>query len=82
MGRQIDQYDTSTTPPTPFPNSSHTLVNLFGQYSFDQWMVYGRVENLFADRYEPLIGYGAPGRTFTRLSARARSSGWKKGFKR
>jgi vitamin B12 transporter len=64
VSHQIDQYDSSTTPPTPFVNGSHTLVNLFGQYSFDQWSVYGRVENLFADHYEPLIGYGAPGRTF------------------
>jgi len=63
VGREIDQYDASTAPPTAFVNGSHTLVNLFGQYSFDQWSVYGRVENLFAQHYEPLIGYGAPGRT-------------------
>lgn len=63
VGKQIDQYDTSTVPVTAFTNGSHTLVNLFGQYSFDQWSLYGRVDNLFAEHYEPLIGYGAPGRT-------------------
>jgi vitamin B12 transporter len=64
VSHEIDQYDSSTVPPTAFVNGSHTLVNLFGQYGFDQWSVYGRVENLFAEHYEPLIGYGAPGRTF------------------
>ncbi len=63
VGREIDQYDSSTTPPTAFPNGGHTLVNLFGQYSFDQWSLFARVENLFGQHYEPLIGYGAPGRT-------------------
>ncbi len=63
VGREIDQYDSSTTPPTAFPNGGHTLVNLFGQYSFGQWSVFARVENLFGQHYEPLIGYGAPGRT-------------------
>jgi vitamin B12 transporter len=63
VGKQVDQYDMSTTPPTVFTNGSHTLVNLFGQYSFDQWSLYARVDNLFAEHYEPLVGYGAPGRT-------------------
>jgi vitamin B12 transporter len=63
VGKQVDQYDMSTTPPTVFTNGSHTLVNLFGQYSLDQWSLYARVDNLFAEHYEPLIGYGAPGRT-------------------
>lgn len=64
VGSQIDQYDTSTTPPTPFPNRGHTLVNLFGKYDFERWEIYARVENLFGQHYEPLIGYGAPGRTY------------------
>jgi vitamin B12 transporter len=63
VGKQIDQYDTSTVPVTAFTNGSHTLVNLFGQYGFGQWSLYARVGNLFAAHYEPLIGYGAPGRT-------------------
>jgi vitamin B12 transporter len=63
VSHEIDQYDSSTTPPTAFVNGGHTLFNLFGQYSFDRWSLYGRVENLFAEHYEPLIGYGAPGRT-------------------
>jgi len=63
VGKQIDQYDTSTVPVTAFTNGSRTLFNLFGQYSFDQWSLYGRVDNVFAEHYEPLIGYGAPGRT-------------------
>jgi len=62
VGNEIDQYDSSTTPPTPFPNGGHTLVNLFGQYNFEHWGLYARVENLFDRHYEPLIGYGAPGR--------------------
>jgi vitamin B12 transporter len=60
--KEIDQYDTSTTPPTAFVNGGHTLVNVFGQYNFDNWSIYARVENLFGERYEPLIGDGAPGR--------------------
>ncbi|HEY2034891.1 MAG TPA: TonB-dependent receptor [Rhizomicrobium sp.] len=64
VDRQIDQYDTSTVPPTAFFNGSHTTVNLLGHYDFDQWSLYGRVENLFAENYEPLLGYGAPGRTY------------------
>ncbi|HEY5338209.1 MAG TPA: TonB-dependent receptor [Rhizomicrobium sp.] len=62
VGREIDQYDTSTTPPTAFINGSHTPVNVFGQYNFDHWSVYARIENMFDQHYEPLLGYGAPGR--------------------
>jgi vitamin B12 transporter len=62
--REIDQYDTSTTPPTAFINGDHTVVGLFSEYKFDQWSVYGRIDNLFDQHYEPLIGYGAPGRAF------------------
>jgi vitamin B12 transporter len=61
-GREIDQYDTSTTPPTPFANGGHTLAGLFGEYKFDQWSVYARIDNLFGQHYEPLLGDGAPGR--------------------
>lgn len=45
------------------PLASHTLVNLFGAYPLSSNIdVYGRVENLFDVQYEPVAGYGAPGR--------------------
>jgi len=62
--REIDQYDTSTVPPTTFTNGGHTTVNITGHYDFDQWSLYGRVENLFDAHYEPVLGYGAPGRAY------------------
>jgi vitamin B12 transporter len=41
----------------------HTLFNLFGSYRLtDQYEAFARVENLFDDHYQPLLGYGAPGR--------------------
>jgi vitamin B12 transporter len=61
-GHEIDQYDTSTAPPTAYENGGHTLVGLFSEYKFDQWSVYARIDNLFDQHYEPLLGYGAPGR--------------------
>lgn len=64
VGNRIDQYDTSTSPPTPFRNGSYTLTNIFGEYDFGKWALYGRVENLFDTHYQPELGYGAPGRTF------------------
>lgn len=64
VGSRIDQYDTSTSPPTAFRNGSYTLANLFGEYDFGKWALYGRVENLFATHYQPELGYGAPGRAF------------------
>ena len=60
--REVDQYDATTSPPTAFVNGGHTLVDLFGQYSFDNWSLYARVENVLGQHYEPLLGYGAPGR--------------------
>jgi vitamin B12 transporter len=64
VDREIDQYDTSTVPPASFVNGSHTTVTLLGHYDFDQWSLYGRVENVFDERYEPVLGYGAPGRAY------------------
>jgi vitamin B12 transporter len=64
VDREIDQYDISTTPPTAFVNGSHTTANLYGHYDFDQWSLYGRVENVFGAHYEPVLGYGAPGRAY------------------
>jgi vitamin B12 transporter len=65
MGRRIDQYDTSTVPPTVYPDPAYMVANLFGEYRVNENLsVYGRIENLFAARYEPELGYGAPGRAF------------------
>ncbi|HEY1707033.1 MAG TPA: TonB-dependent receptor [Rhizomicrobium sp.] len=45
--------------------SSSTEANLFGSWQFvEHWQVYGRVDNLFDDRSEPVSGYGRPGRAF------------------
>jgi outer membrane cobalamin receptor len=38
------------------------LAGLFGEYKFDRWSVYTRIDNLFDQHYEPLLGDGAPGR--------------------
>jgi len=47
------------------PLAASTTVNLFGSYQWNaQLEVFGRVENLFDDRAEPVAGYGAPGRAF------------------
>lgn len=43
--------------------ASDTLVNLFASYALsDQLTFFARMENAFAIRYEPVAGYGAPGR--------------------
>ncbi len=45
------------------PLSDHTLFNLFGSYQLtEQWQLFARVENLLDKHYEPVSGYGAPGR--------------------
>ncbi len=45
------------------PLPGYTLVNLLGSYPVtENFSVFARVENLFNDRYEPVAGYGAPGR--------------------
>ncbi len=44
------------------PLNSNTQVNLFGSYELNaQWQLYGRVDNLFNDRTEEVLGYGVPG---------------------
>lgn len=41
----------------------YTLVNLYASYDVRKNVtLFGRVENLFDEQYEPAIGYGAPGR--------------------
>ena len=45
------------------PLPGYTLVNILGSYPLtDNFSLFGRIENLFNDRYEPVSGYGAPGR--------------------
>ena len=64
-GQRVDQYDSSSTPPTAFLDKPYTVANLFAQYRVtENWSVFGRVENLFGAHYEPELGYGADGRAF------------------
>ncbi|HUJ03243.1 MAG TPA: hypothetical protein VLW75_06375, partial [Rhizomicrobium sp.] len=71
VGNRIDQYDTSVSPAVPFRNGGYTLANVFGEYDFGRFALYGRVENLFGARYLPELGYGAAGRAFY-IGVRAR----------
>ncbi len=65
VGSRIDQYDTSTAPPAVFVDKAYTLANLYGSWAINnQFSLYGRVENVLGQHYEPELGYGAPGRTF------------------
>jgi vitamin B12 transporter len=42
----------------------YTVVNIGGSYKFNEhFEAYGRVENLFDERYEEIFGYNTPGRT-------------------
>ncbi|MBP7817935.1 MAG: TonB-dependent receptor [Phenylobacterium sp.] len=51
---------------------SHTLLDLRAAYPVNDTLeVYGRVENVFDDRYETVRNYGTPGRAAT-LGVRAR----------
>jgi len=43
--------------------SSNTLLNFYTSYALtDELQIYGRLENAFDTRYEPVYGYGAAGR--------------------
>ena len=45
------------------PLEGYTLVNILGSYPINEnFAFFGRVENLFNDRTQPVFGYGAPGR--------------------
>ena len=45
------------------PLSSHTTANLYLSHRLgDHVELFGRIENLFDAHYEPVAGYGAPGR--------------------
>jgi vitamin B12 transporter len=65
VGQRIDQYDSSAVPPQAFPDKAYTLASLFGSVRIDaRFSVFGRVENLLDQHYEPEAGYGAAGRTY------------------
>ena len=45
--------------------SPATHIKLFASFKLSERIeLFGRVENLFDDRAEPVAGYGAPGRAF------------------
>jgi len=45
------------------PLPGYTLVNILGSFPVtENFSVFARVENLFNEQYEPVDGYGAPGR--------------------
>ena len=45
------------------PLASNAVANVFASHRLnDALELYGRIENLFDARYEPVFGYGAPGR--------------------
>jgi vitamin B12 transporter len=44
--------------------SDYALINIFGAWRLsEQYEVFARAENLFDKHYEPVFGFGAPGRT-------------------
>jgi len=64
------RFDDGTGPRVHLPD--YLLVNIFGSWSLtERYDVFARVENLFDRHYEPLVGFGAPGRAaFIGLRAR------------
>ena len=45
------------------PLGSHTTANLYVSHALNEHLeAFGRIENLFDAHYEPVAGYGAPGR--------------------
>jgi vitamin B12 transporter len=47
------------------PLSEATKINWFASYKLNERLeLFGRVENLFGNRAEPVAGYGAPGRAY------------------
>ena len=60
VGERMDE-DFATYMTTPL--DGYLLVNLYASYDVRKNMtLFGRVENLFDEEYEPAIGYGSPGR--------------------
>ncbi|HEY1962549.1 MAG TPA: TonB-dependent receptor, partial [Rhizomicrobium sp.] len=57
VGRRFD------APGEIHPLAADTTVSLFGSHRLtDAIELFARIENLFDARYEPVFGYGAPGR--------------------
>ncbi|MEI6165712.1 MAG: TonB-dependent receptor [bacterium] len=60
VGERMDE-DFATYMATPL--DGYVLVNLYASYDVRKNMtLFGRLENLFDEEYEPAIGYGSPGR--------------------
>ena len=60
VGERQDE-DFATYSATTLP--SYTLVNLYASYDvYKDVALFGRIENLFDEHYEEVIGYGTPGR--------------------
>lgn len=65
VGRRVDQYDASVTPPAVFVDKAYTTANLYSEYHVTpNFSVYGRIENVFDTHYEPELGFGAEGRAY------------------
>ena len=60
-GQQVDfQFTPAAT--LRVPMKAYTLVNLGADYRLDDtWQIYGRVENLFDQKYEEVFAFPAPG---------------------
>jgi vitamin B12 transporter len=60
-GQQVDfQFTPLATLRVPL--KAYTLVNLGADYRLDDnWQIYGRVENLFDEKYEEVFAFPAPG---------------------
>jgi vitamin B12 transporter len=42
--------------------TSNTTVNLFGSHELTEtWQLFGRIDNVFNDRTEQVLGYGVAG---------------------
>ncbi len=60
VGERVDEDFVTYTAATL---GGYTLVNLYASYDVRKNVtVFGRLENLFDEQYEPAIGYGSPGR--------------------
>jgi vitamin B12 transporter len=61
-GEQFDNEFISATPASRVQLSAFTLVNLSASYEVsDNVELFGRVENLFDEKYEEVFGYATPG---------------------
>ena len=51
-------FDSETFATTPVTLDGYTVVNLAASYQWnDRWQWYGRIENLFDEQYEDVLGY-------------------------